>query len=62
MSANKRDQVEPHLWAEQNSGMAGVIPAWRLTAMLFEDERIVDEREAAEERWLKNHSADQSSS
>jgi hypothetical protein len=49
--------VLPRLWAEQNSGVAGVIPAWRLSQMLFEDEDIVTRREEGERKWLADNTS-----
>jgi hypothetical protein len=47
--------VEPKLWAEQNSGMAAVIPAWRLKQVLFDDDQVVRQREEGERKWLEDH-------
>lgn len=44
--------------AEQNSGMAAVIPAWRLEQLLFEDDRVLSEREAGERAWLEQPGPD----
>lgn len=51
LKEDKGAAVEPALWAEQNSGMATVIPAWRLTELLF-DEDVVRKREEGEQAWL----------
>jgi hypothetical protein len=55
LQENRRDRAQPPTWAEQNSGMAAVIPAWRLLQMLFDDDDIVDHREEGERRWLEEH-------
>lgn len=51
--------VNPTMFAEQNSGMAAVIPAWRILQILFEDEDVVAKREQGEAEWVALH--DQSS-
>jgi hypothetical protein len=38
---------------KQNSGMAGVIPAWKLQELLFEDEELVEMRKKAEQEYRK---------
>lgn len=50
--------VEPPLFAEQSSGLAIVIPAWRLSQLLFEEDEVLRRREAGEAAWLAEHSGD----
>ncbi len=41
-------------WVEQNSGIMGVVPAWKL-AELLDDEELVRVREDREREWLADH-------
>ena len=56
LSKDRKTPAEPRLWAEQNSGMATVIPAWRLTELLFDDD-VVRKREESERIWRENRGA-----
>jgi hypothetical protein len=38
------------------TGMATVVPAWKLHELLFEDEEVVGMRKQAEKKWLEQHS------
>jgi hypothetical protein len=44
--------IPTEYWSSQNSGMAGVVPAWRI-AELLEDQELQDERRETEEAELK---------
>jgi hypothetical protein len=52
LEADRAKAVEPTLCAEQNSGIATVIPAWRLAKLLFEDDDVLAGREQGENAWL----------
>lgn len=56
LSKDQRTPVDPELWTAQNSGMATVIPAWRLTELLFDDD-VVRKREEGEQAWLAKRGA-----
>jgi hypothetical protein len=49
--------MTPTRWAEQNFGVAAVIPAWRILQLLFDDEDVVAKRERGEHEWLSEHGA-----
>lgn len=55
--ADRHTWTEPPLWAEQNSGMAVVVPAWRVR-QLFEMEEVVEMRRETENAWLEEHGND----
>lgn len=53
-----REPVKPPLFAEQSSGLAVVIPAWRLQRLLFEDDEVLRRREAGEAAWIAENGGD----
>jgi Trypsin-like peptidase domain len=55
LDATRATPVEPAMWAEQNSGIATVIPAWSLARLLFEDDDVLAAREHGENAWLEAH-------
>jgi trypsin-like peptidase len=45
LNSNKRDKADPPQWVEINSGMAGVIPAWRIQELLDLPELVMQRKE-----------------
>jgi hypothetical protein len=45
---DKRTEVQPPQWVEINSGMAGVIPAWRIQEILDLPEFVIQRKELDE--------------
>jgi len=54
VGADKRTPVEPSMWVKENTGMMGVIPAWKLIDILQMEEIAMGRREA-EQRWLDDN-------
>ena len=53
----ERDQKTPvaeRWYVQQNSGMIGVVPSWKI-AEVFDLKELVECRRAQEERWLSEH-------
>jgi hypothetical protein len=58
---NRDRAFEPPMWVEQNSGVAAVIPAWRLK-QLIDDEEVARIREESERAWISEYGNTQPSS
>lgn len=46
---DKKTRVQPSKWVRQNTGMAGVIPAWKIAELLNDSEVLELRRKAADE-------------
>jgi hypothetical protein len=57
LDASRRNAVDPPMWAEQNSGVAAVIPAWRLM-QLIDEEGVAAKRAQDEDSWITQHGND----
>ena len=55
--ADKETRTSPAQWVKSRSGMAGVIPAWRLRALLETDE-LVEQRTQKDERITAEKNSD----
>jgi hypothetical protein len=54
LGSDKEIAADPKQWVKSNTGMAGVIPAWRLLNLLNEEELMRQRRQADQEMTDKN--------
>ena len=53
LSADREAPWDEHeLWVRQNSGLMFVVPAWRITSFLLDDEELKERRQVALKAWL----------
>jgi len=48
LKSDRKTKVTPHKWVELNTGMAGVIPAWRLRELLYSPELEMQRKKTAQ--------------
>lgn len=58
VEGDKTTPIGSDWWVRENSNMACVVPAWKITELLFETKELADMREAQAEEEQKAHHAD----